>query len=260
MTMFNGDPVMKLRLEWLYNHVDRFYITEQRYTYQGARKEQLYIEKFREWFTGYTDKIVFLVDETDYSKETNPWVIESAMRNLPVPRILEDYAGQEYICSVCDCDEIPDWRAVQKESEKLYDACSVGAVSMLQQLFYYNLNWSLGLWEHPFFVNDKTVQKLKDFQIIRASYDHRFPHKFPCGWHFSYFMETDDIIRKIESFSHTEVNEEPYKQKDHVKECITTGKPLFGEQGNIQRNTSLDYPKEIIVFHCNLMAKQYSAF
>jgi beta-1,4-mannosyl-glycoprotein beta-1,4-N-acetylglucosaminyltransferase len=259
--MFNGEPVVKLRLQLLYPHVDRFYISEQRYTHQGARKDELFIEKYKEWFTEYNDKITFLIDEKDYSKETYAWTIENAQRNYPIPHILEDNSGQDYICSVCDCDEIPDWRAVHAMGDKLYNLCNTGAVIMDQQLFYYNLNWGPTPWKRAFFLNNRTVEIYKDFQLFREI-DNQGPvaGHFSCGWHFSYFMHPSDIIRKIESFAHREVNKDSFKSKDHVKECIMNGKDLYGRDYPLPKNNSFDYPNEIMVFHYTLLAIQYAAF
>jgi beta-1,4-mannosyl-glycoprotein beta-1,4-N-acetylglucosaminyltransferase len=260
--MFNGEPVVKLRLQLLATHVDRFYIAEQRYTHQGQRKDVLFIEKYRDWFAAYSDKITFLVDEKDYNQETDAWVIENTQRNFSVTKILEDWSGHKYICSVCDCDEIPDWNAINSMGvEKLYELCKGGAFIMNQQLFYYNLNWGPTPWRRAFFLNDVTVEKYKDFQLFR-NIDNQGPvtGSFDCGWHFSYFMEPADIVRKIESFAHREVNKDDFKNKEHVKECITGGKDLYGRDYILPKNTKFEYPKEIMVFHFGLLASQYAAF
>jgi hypothetical protein len=97
--MFNGEEIINLRLNYLYPHVARFYICEQRYTHQGVKKDQLFIEKMKSVFEPYLDKIKFIIDERDFSK-MNTWQIENIQRNYPVPTILEDLRGQNYICSI----------------------------------------------------------------------------------------------------------------------------------------------------------------
>jgi hypothetical protein len=130
--MFNGEPIIKARLEILKDHVDLFYITEQRYTHQGQRKEQLYIEKHMDWFIPYLNKIRFLVDDKEYNRETNSWSIENEQRNFPLEYIATENKGHQYICSVCDCDEIPNPEAVKRHTP-LYDQCFWGCVIMIQE-------------------------------------------------------------------------------------------------------------------------------
>ncbi len=54
-----------------------------------------------------------------------------------------------------------------------------------------------------------------------------------CGWHLSYFMSLDEIIRKINSFSHIEYNTDEMKNKEHIKECLKNGNDLFKRKDNI---------------------------
>ena len=43
------------------------------------------------------------------------------------------------------------------------------------------------------------------------------------GWHFSYFSDINNIIYKIESFAHTEYNEDEYKSLETIKHRIENG-------------------------------------
>ena len=62
--LFNGEPIVKLRLEYLYNYVDYFYIVESIYTFSGIKKQRYYCDKYIDWFEPYLDKIVFVKIET----------------------------------------------------------------------------------------------------------------------------------------------------------------------------------------------------
>jgi beta-1,4-mannosyl-glycoprotein beta-1,4-N-acetylglucosaminyltransferase len=221
--MFNGEPVIKLRLEYLFNKVDVFYICEQRYTHQGTRKDILFFEKHSEWFAPYISKIVLLIDENNY--EGGSWAKENAHRNYPISYISENHKGQQYILSVCDCDEIPDVDAVTNKKD-LYEMCNNGAVYMKQKLFYYNLNWYISDWSRAYFLNDTSFQSVPNFQLFR---DGSGPTSgsFECGWHLSYFNDKDGIIRKLNSFAHSEFNNSNYKDPLHVYKCIKEGIFLF---------------------------------
>ena len=62
--LFNGEQIVKLRLEYLYKFVDYFYVVESIYTFTGIKKEFYYIDRCSEWFTPYLDKIRFIkIDE-----------------------------------------------------------------------------------------------------------------------------------------------------------------------------------------------------
>ena len=58
--LFNGEELVKLRLEFLYKYVDYFYIVESNYTFSGNKKEFYYIDRCSDWFTPYLDKIKFI--------------------------------------------------------------------------------------------------------------------------------------------------------------------------------------------------------
>ncbi len=155
-SLFIGDIIIKLRLEYLYDSVDKFYITEQRYTYQGERKEQLYFEKYAEWFEPYKSKIVFLVDEE--LQEGISWNQEFNHRKYSSPIIIEENQGKKYIVSFCDCDEIPNKDVINMKKNEIYDKTYTGAVFLIQKMFYYNLNWSIGSWMSSFIINNKCLE------------------------------------------------------------------------------------------------------
>jgi beta-1,4-mannosyl-glycoprotein beta-1,4-N-acetylglucosaminyltransferase len=49
-----------------------------------------------------------------------------------------------------------------------------------------------------------------------------------AGWHFGYLGNADQVIAKIEAFSHEEYNTEEFKNKAALQEKIRNGKDLFG--------------------------------
>ena len=243
--MFNGEPIIKLRLQYLFDSVDKFYICEQRYTHQGERKQNLFIDMYSSWFESYLTKIIFLIDETKYDGDS--WVQENGHRNYSIPYILEQNKDNEYIISICDCDEIPDKTAVINRPH-LYTECNNGAMMMTQKLFYYNLNWYLNQWKRAFFLNNKVLSQFPNVQLFRNQHG-PVSGEFECGWHLSYFMNKDDIKRKLLSFAHTECCTEKFTNVDYIYECIQQGKFLFGWPSiTVHKYTSFDFPLEFISF------------
>jgi len=257
-TLFNGDLIVQLRLQYLYPHVDKIYICEQRYTHQGTKKDVLYFDLYKDWFTPYKDKLVFLVDETPYSGET--WVHENAHRNYAATRIVKDNKDTQYIVTVCDCDELPDVAMILGNMERIYETTREGALYMEQQFFYYNLNWYMSKWYSPFIMNNTLLTKYKTFQGFR---DKVLPHSvdrmFPCGWHCSYFMPTQEILRKIRSFAHLEHNIPSITDETHIIKSIETGTDLFKRAGTVLYPSPIpleQFPKEFRQFHRYILSLQ----
>ncbi len=50
------------------------------------------------------------------------------------------------------------------------------------------------------------------------------------GWHVSCYFKTNDIIRKFESFAHTECNIDEYKNKEYLSKCIKDGKNILNDE------------------------------
>jgi beta-1,4-mannosyl-glycoprotein beta-1,4-N-acetylglucosaminyltransferase len=251
--MFNGEPILKTRLEYLSDHVDCFYICEQRYTHQGQYKDQLYVEKYKEWLEPYLNKIKIIIDETNYSGKES-WDIENAQRNYSLTYILKDYESDKYIVSVCDCDEIPNWKSVIEKTD-LYDKCTNGAVIMEQDLYYYNLNWKSIIWKRAFFLNDISVKKFHNFQIFRNEKG-PITDSFTCGWHLSYFFPIADIRRKIESFAHKEFNQEYIKDTTRIMLCVQEGYNLYNLHERFQKNNTFNFPKKILDLHNTIIKEQ----
>jgi len=250
--LFNGEEAAFCRLEYLYHTVDKFYICEKKYTYQGAEKE-LYIESMKDRFAPYLDKIVFIIDDSPVLESA--WENEYVHRNFSVTKILEDYPEEKFLLSVCDCDEFPDAELLKSEKNNLYELCSNGSIKMQQQSYYYNLNWLAEIIQAAFFLNDTLLKTHKSFQLFRNS---KGPIStiIQCGWHFSYFMLKDEIIRKIESFAHTEYNTEEYKSE--ITECIAHGQDLFKRGWHpLTRNLDKNFPKVILDFHKKIITSQF---
>ena len=254
--LFNGDEVCFTRLAYLYKHVDMFYICEKRYTYQGKRKEVLYIDSMKDRFTPYLDKLVFLVDDTPTLEDA--WKNETTHRNFAVQALLRDYPDTKYIVTVCDCDEIPDASVVVSQKEALYTATHTAAVYMQQDLYYYNLHWYICNWTRAFILNDVLLRSIQSFQMFR---DMRWSitQIIICGWHLSYCMTVDQIVTKYESFSHAELNTDESKNKEHILNSIIHGPDYRKTDGAklVKRNVDAnEFPPEILQFHYDIMKRQ----
>jgi len=249
---FNGEEVMFTRLKYLYPVVDRFIISEQKFTFTGIMKEILYIDLMKERFQPYIDKITFICHDTPL---LGAWNNEFYIRNYPRDTILSLYPNEPFILSVCDCDEIPDISKVNKD--ELYRQTSEGCVYMKQGFYYYNLNWFIGDWTLAFFVNDILLKSTEYMQVFR---DRKGPVAgiIDCGWHLSYFTSIKDIQRKIISFSHEELNRADTRSLENISYAIAHGNDVFHRADTLLRKNTFtkSYPVELMELHTLILAKQ----
>ena len=111
-------------------------------------------------------------------------------------------------------------------------------------MFCYNFNWltNQDQWYQPFIINNRIIDQytLDDFRMGKSPYE----CLFNAGWHFSYFQSIPDLIRKVESFSHSEYNKEEIKDKDYIKSCIKDGLFFLNniEATRLRKNTNFDLP------------------
>lgn len=253
---YNGEPIVWLRLKVHDPFVDHFYIIESRYTFSGQRKEVLYSEMYKESFQPYLPKITFLILEdyleldlsfsewmekyeglsSDWMIDKEAWYRENYQREV-VQRYLKE--ATNYVLIVTDCDEIVRPYVLQ-ELPNMYSELSSAPVFLKMDMYNYNFSWYKNLyWELGFVVNDKflhsnTFRKtyrslLSVCRMVRTLH---IPTEIlsidDCGWHCSYFMSLEDIVRKVSSFAHVEFYVPEHLTYEHVDKCIREGKELFG--------------------------------
>lgn len=121
--LFNGEPIVQFRLQCMYQHVDKIYITEAWYTHSGVKKSQLFIDKYKLWFDPYLDKIKFLILD-QFSKMTVEREIELKQMYIKTPDVISwhkeneqrncaqkelkklEEVKQPFIAIIADVDEI----------------------------------------------------------------------------------------------------------------------------------------------------------
>lgn len=229
--LFNGDWITPLRLKFLNDFVDFFYIVESRYTFSGVRKDTLYIHTYAEWFAPYKEKVRFVVNET--RPLTNAWHEERKMRNLVTETIMEDFKSQEYMVAFCDADEIYNPEHLPSK-EELSVLGKTKTIFPEMSLYYYRFTHRIAgySWVMPFFlhssllhfdlnVDEIRIQKKRDGEPVDA-------YVIPgAGWHFSYFSGLEEIRRKIQSFAHTDLNIPQNVSTENIEKALKEGTDLF---------------------------------
>ena len=228
--LFNGDWITKLRLEYLYDFVDYFYIVESRYTFSGMRKETLFVETYADWFEPYKSKVRIIVNEK--SPLANPWDEEREQRDLITHIVLTDAGDKEFTLSVCDCDEIYDISKLPSKEQMLLNKTKVIYPQM--DLYYYRFTHHVQVenpWTMPFIIHSDLLQSEPSLNRIRVNKQIHdvpvTPFMIKSGWHFSFFLSIEDIQRKIRSFAHTEFNVPHITDRSGIEQRIAKGLDVF---------------------------------
>ena len=230
--LFNGEEIVKLRLEYLYDYVDYFYIVESIYTFSGNKKDSYYLDSCANWFTPYLDKIKFikiheklnLLDDTQFSDANRKSFYEEKLQRNYIRKILfQDFNEEHFLLALCDVDEIYDYTALDSK-DKMIELTQTNEILLRMKMYYYNFNYYLNdTWEMAFIISSNLLKLHEDLDHIRVYKlgDSTLRHK--SGWHFTYFMKPEDIQRKLKSFSHVDINIFPFNNKDYLDFAVSNG-------------------------------------
>jgi beta-1,4-mannosyl-glycoprotein beta-1,4-N-acetylglucosaminyltransferase len=226
------------RLKYLWDVVDHFVIIEGNTTFQGNHKEY-YFKKAAESgkFFEYRKKIIWCpVDNTTLNLDFSVKV-EGYSKNSPVAKlerhqrdaalhILRKF-GMEDLVMTGDLDEVPHKHTVQLVNDyfkrNIYniDFC----IAPRQICFYYNFNqcmtrpWAGTVIASNYHTISNTPQNLRDKRFETPG--------TLGGWHLSYFMSSEKIKEKLESFVHQEYNKEYFKNLGYINGKIKAGEDFL---------------------------------
>ena len=231
---FDEDHLLEIRLNTLFNHVDRFVIVEADIDHAGNKRSPKFnIEKFKK----FRSKIkYFLIDNLPthnkfYKKNWGPsWRRENLQRNA-LEKGYSDCDPDDLIM-ISDLDEIPNPNSIKEftDSDKL--GCFV------QKDFLFKLNFinkTRPNWfgtrickkknlKSPQWIRDIKTRKLPFYKFYKPKFD-----KFILdgGWHFSSVKTPEDIYQKLDSYAEQKWNNDNYKNLDNIKEKIKLKQDLF---------------------------------
>ena len=247
VTYFDEELILDLRLNILYEHVDRFIITEGKYDHRGNKRELNFdinrYDKFR-------DKIVYFPVE-NFPNLNDPWKMLEYQRNYSLNEI-KKYDDNDYVI-ISDIDEIPN-------PEKIIDFTNRKLnLGVFEQLFFYYklnlLNTSQSEWYGSKICKKKNLKspnwlreyKIKQYPWWRFDRPKNLKIIKDGGWHFSFLYDVDGIIKKISSFQHIEFDKDEYKNKETIIKKIKEGKDVFN-RNFLFKKIKIDekFPKFII--------------
>lgn len=213
LTYFNEEDMLKIRLHELHNYVDAFVIVEASETFTGNKKP-FYFDNTTKWIEPFFDKIIRV--KIDFpEKGMTSWDREIFQRNSIYKGLAR--ANKNDIVILSDADEIIN-KNIINEIKKIKTP-----IALDNKQYFWNFHWQVpdhcNEGARPVAFKYSEIQKNSP-QRIREMNLPRIPN---AGWHFSYFSDINNIIYKIESFAHTEYNQDEYKSLEAIKHRIEYG-------------------------------------
>ena len=214
-TYYNERDILRVRLEELGDTVDYFIVVEASETFTGKTKPY-YFDKLPSWINKWQEKIIRV--KIDFpSHLDSPWDREYFQRNSIIQGLHQAGAQKEDLVLISDADEI-----IKASTIRSINKSNLPARLDVKQYFW-NFNWQVP--KHCDQGARPVVCEMMDLLHMSPQYLRSLdlPLIEDGGWHFSFFGEYDNIKNKIESFAHTEYDEEQYKSYERVLSRIYSG-------------------------------------
>lgn len=207
--IFNGElDILEIRLNILYDYVDRFVILEGEETFSGLKK-LLYLDKKKGRFDKFSDKITYLVAPAPQSIPC-PWSREAYYRNCLIEG-LKTARGNDFVM-LSDCDQIPDPDKVYNYLTKINEPFTLqmrdhhyylNCIFVAQPEEYGSVVCRKSIIDEVYKKWDKSYYGFSDVGLYRlVKIRKEFVQISLAGWHYSYVASEEEIQRKIQSFSH----------------------------------------------------------
>ena len=259
---YNGEKeALDIRLHH-HSFVDWFVIMESDYTYSGNRKplyfKELFHSKEGEWLQDFEDKILYVHHSERRKPNQSIWEYEFEQRDM-LMSVAPIFKNDDLILYL-DCDEIiRDFVAIEMamvhdcivtfnmDMRWYYLDCEVDPSRSTHTLDYsaeqcFKWKWHMGKACRKKHLYEKrgNLYSLRTDNIwneeLRTSIDH-------AGWHFSNLRGAKEIIRKIESFSHSEELKEKYIIAEYeIKDRIKNLRDPLGRDIWFKQTKILDVP------------------
>ncbi|KAI4121813.1 MAG: hypothetical protein LQ338_006161 [Usnochroma carphineum] len=220
---------LEIRMGELQNEVDYFVILEAETTFTEAPKP-LHIQENWARFAPFHPKMIHhVLNQTDVEFD-GTWARESFSRNAMFDQVIpflddEKAAGQGDVILVSDVDEIP-----RPDTLKALRNCMFPRkLTLRSHFYYYGFQWLHRgeQWPHPqatFFEGPDHTVKPEELRSRKDSDG----DLWNAAWHCSYcFGKLQDFVDKIQSFSHTEMNQPRFTDRAKILQRVRHGIDMF---------------------------------
>lgn len=235
--MFDGELIGELHLEYLYDYVDLFILVESSKSFSGhPKKVSLY---HTEYLKKYEKKILKVLvndfPEPSMNAVTKHDIFferEAFQRNYALDLITAIVKDRPALIFSLDIDEFPSRELIQQmKHDYMENKLLSDRYKLRLNYSKYNFGFDLGVWILPSVITDKALPSRPNFDKLRLKVTGI--EMMTGGWHASYFMSAERILKKINAFSHAEDNfitENPgVKRLSWINRCIDEGLELFNQ-------------------------------
>ena len=251
---FNEEELVKLRLSYLNQVIDKFVIIEADHTHQGKKKEWNFEKLLKNELKEFSDKINYHKLEIDVDKISKKegwifenvkggktWKIENYQRNY-IREACKNFSGDDVVL-ISDLDEIPSVNKINLI--KMSDQNKILPAGFEQFLFHLNCNYlNLEKWIGTIATTKKVIDKYEPQYLRNSRY--KISTIAQAGWSFSSFGSTEKIHEKFDAFAHDEYNNKKFKSAEHIKNCKEKGADLFHRNIKKKKISKDFFPKDLL--------------
>lgn len=236
---WNEVEILYMRLDILYNYVDKFVICESKESHsKNVIKDEFVFIQNKNMYSKFMDKIIFipvnkLPFEGDYTLDENKndswdnWNNENWQRKHLITGIVD--AKNDDIIAISDLDEIYDPSILPSVYNNIDKYTIIG---INHKLFYYYVNnLKKQLWQGSFFLKKKTITSPDIIQYIRNK-RYKLPFYVTGGWHYSWMGGENKISEKFKVIAEHDIVKQ-YNNKEHIKNVLKNNTDLFNRNGEL---------------------------
>lgn len=221
-TYYNESNIIQARFEELNDVVDYFVVVESSQTFTGKTKP-FHFDELPSWIDQWKDRIVRVkIDFPDNIKSS--WEREYFQRNS----IINGLNNLTYfdLVVISDADEVPKASILKSIKTFCFTEHMIPSRLDVKQYFW-NHHWQApdhcNQGSRPVICNKNNLEA-NTCQELRSMNLPAIPN---AGWHFSFFGEIEKITNKIESFAHTEYDNDQFKNYENILYRIQNGVDPF---------------------------------
>lgn len=237
--MYCGEETfLEIRIEELWDVVDKFVISESPYTFQSKPKP-LYFAESSHKFERYMDKILYLEITEHPNLGGDRRSVEFPMREFFVTN-MEFNDNDVFLIS--DVDEIPRINILKETINSLNDVCKLAYKSCC----YYVNCVSEEKWWGPLVITGSRLKELNMslgvFRDMKA--EDLGVYEYPnAGWHFGYTGTSEQLSAKIKR--HYKLSRK-YMDLNYINKCKENLQDLYRPEIKYEANDGTDLPKYLL--------------
>ena len=254
-TYFNEKELVELRLKYLNPIVDHFVIIESNITFTGKEKKWNFPNVLKNNLKEFSHKIQYhqlniKLDEIkneeswiiDNIKGDDFWRIENFQRNY-IKTACKKFSKDD-ILIISDLDEIPSTKKLNFILSS--DFAKIAPVALEQHLFHLDCNYlRLESWRGSIATTMQSCNEFSPQKFRRLR--NRISHFTDAGWSFSSFGGYERVKEKIESYAHSEHNNDKFKNPEHIANCQRTGADLYHRKVKSKKIERNFFPKSLLI-------------